>query len=203
MSTVVLTEGELDLAAAMLVGGAVLAIPTDTVYGLAATIANDVAVARLAVLKRRPSSVPIAVLCADAHEAIGCATAWPPAAATLAARYWPGPLTIVVSVARELSAMLGSEGTAGLRVPDDDVCRALLARTGPLAVTSANLHGAAPATTAASVLDVFADGIDAVLDAGRRDGAVSTVVDVSGTSAAVVRDGPLARDDVLGVLRTA
>lgn len=202
MTARVLTIDELDVAAGLLAHGGVVAIPTDTVYGLAASLCDDAAVARLTVLKQRRAGLPIAVLCATAEEAAGIAAAWPAAAATLAARFWPGPLTIVVPVPDELAQLLGSQGTAGLRVPADDVCRALLVCTGPLAVTSANLHGAAPATSAESVLEVFKGAeIDAVLDGGRHDGAVSTVVHVAGAFPLIVREGAIAGAEVLGALR--
>lgn len=199
----VLTLDDLDDAAQLLAQGLVVAIPTDTVYGLAAALADGATVARLSVLKHRPSSMPIAVLCATPDAAIGVATSWSTGAARLAARYWPGPLTIIVPVAPELAAILGSAGTAGLRVPDDDVCRALLARTGPLAVTSANLHGAPPATSPTDVLTAFGATLDAVIDDGRRDGAVSTVVDVSGHEPVIVREGALSGADVREVLSEA
>ena len=83
-----------------------------------------------------------------------------------------------------------------MRVPDDALCRALLARTGPLAVTSANLHGVAPATTAAGVAAV-AEGVAAVFDGGTRDGAVSTVVDLTGATPLLVREGALAFAELL------
>ena len=108
-------------------------------------------------------------------------------------RYWPGPLTLVVDADPALVARLGAKRGVGLRVPDDALCCALLARTGPLAVTSANAHGAAPATTAAGCSRSL-DGVAAVLDGGsarrrRLDGAGPD----RAVAFAVVREGAVPR----------
>jgi tRNA threonylcarbamoyl adenosine modification protein (Sua5/YciO/YrdC/YwlC family) len=182
---------ELETAVALLDAGGVVALPTDTVYGLAARIDDAAAVGRLFAAKGRPASVPIAVLCATVADARGLASSWPAPAAALAA-FWPGPLTLVVPCDQALATRLGAPRGVGVRVPDDPTCRALLAVTGPLAVTSANQHGDAPATSAAAVVARFADGsVAAVLDGGTRDGVVSTVVDLTGQELAVVREGAL------------
>lgn len=193
------TPSSIDEAVELLSLGSVVAIPTDTVYGLAARLDDDAPVARLFAAKRRPASLPVAVLCASAEEAAALAAAWPKSAAALARRYWPGPLTLVVAAPRALAARLGSARGVGVRVPDDALCRALLERTGPLAVTSANPHGVAPATTAAGVAAV-AEGVAAVFDGGTRDGAVSTVVDLTGATPLLVREGALAFAELLEVL---
>jgi tRNA threonylcarbamoyl adenosine modification protein (Sua5/YciO/YrdC/YwlC family) len=189
----------LDTAAALLGAGLVVAIPTDTVYGLAARLDADAPVEALFAAKRRPASVPIAVLCASSAEAVRLAARWPPAAARLAERHWPGPLTVVVDADPVLVARLGSQRGIGLRVPGDARCRALLARTGPLAVTSANAHGAPPATTAAEVVELGA-GVAAVVDGGTCGGPVSTVVDLTVAPPTVVREGAVAASEVLGLL---
>jgi tRNA threonylcarbamoyl adenosine modification protein (Sua5/YciO/YrdC/YwlC family) len=187
----------LEDAAALLARHEVLGVPTDTVYGLAAALA-PAAIDALFEAKGRPAAVPVAVLCASADDAASLTTLGP-AATALAAAFWPGPLTIVVDADPSLAALVRSPRGVGLRVPDDGRCRALLARTGPLAVTSANLHGEPPATTAAALLAALDGRIAAVLDDGPRDGVVSTVVDVIGTPQ-VLRSGALAPDQVLGAL---
>lgn len=201
MSPRVLSVGELDEAAALLAGGAVVGIPTDTVYGLAANPVDDAAVAALFAAKRRPGAVPVAVLCASESQARTLATSWPPSAARLAARFWPGPLTLVVDAPAATAVRLGSARGLGLRVPADEVCRSLLGRTGPLAVTSANLHGDLPAATALELAAALGDEVAAVVDAGRRGGAVSTVVDLTSSVAAVLREAALSAAEVLGELR--
>jgi tRNA threonylcarbamoyl adenosine modification protein (Sua5/YciO/YrdC/YwlC family) len=204
MTCRVLFVDDLDEVAALLARGDVVAIPTDTVYGLAACMADAGAVARLAMLKRRPASVPIAVLCATAADAMAIAATWPTGAGALAGRFWPGPLTIVVPVDEVVARGVGAEHSVGLRVPADDTCRALLARTGPLAVTSANPHGEPPASTAQEVRQAFwGEDLAAVLDDGPREGSVSTVVEVGSDTLAVLREGAIAAVDVLAALRRA
>jgi L-threonylcarbamoyladenylate synthase len=190
-------EGSIDAVVELLAAGSVVAIPTDTVYGLASSL-DDASIRRLFAAKGRPATLPIAVLCATTEDAAGLASVWPPSAARLADRYWPGPLTQVVHADPALVARLGSQRGVGVRVPHDVLCRTLLARTGPLAVTSANRHGRAPATTAEEVRAI--DGVAAVLDGGTRSGTVSTVVDLTGPSPVVVREGAVPAGDVLGLL---
>jgi L-threonylcarbamoyladenylate synthase len=196
------TPASIDEAVELLCAGSVVAIPTDTVYGLAARLDDDASVQRLFAAKDRPASLPVAVLCASTEAAMRIATTWPPAASTLATRYWPGPLTLVVDADRALVARLGSDGGVGIRVPRDPLCGAVLERTGPLAVTSANRHGEPPATSAADVLAAVVD-IAGVLDDGTRDGVVSTVLDLTGPLPVVVRDGAVPRAELLDVLREA
>ncbi len=202
MTVLVLAPDDLEVAAALLASGEVLAVPTDTVYGLAAVVGDAAAVARLSALKRRPASMPIAVLCASLGAAREVASSWPPDADVLAAALWPGPITLIVPASAGLAARLGTTDSVGVRVPDDALCRALLERTGPLAVTSANLHGAAPATTAGEVLAIFeGTAISGILDGGTRDGEVSSVVDVSGDAPVIARAGAVGRDAILALLR--
>ena len=175
MTVRILTSEELETAADLLNSGAVVGVPTDTVYGLAARLDDDASVRRLFAAKQRPSSVPVAVLCAAAGDAREVSSSWPDRAATLAARFWPGPLTIVVDADERLAARLGALRGVGVRVPDDELCRSLLRRTGPLAVSSANRHGEPPAASAADVAAAFADAdVAAVLDGGTRGGVVSS-----------------------------
>jgi tRNA threonylcarbamoyl adenosine modification protein (Sua5/YciO/YrdC/YwlC family) len=196
MSALVLTAGEVDRAASLLARGRVVAIPTDTVYGLAAGCDDDAGIAALFAAKQRPERLPIAVLCASTEVARELADHWPAAAARLAQRYWPGPLTLVVDAPSHRATRLGAASGIGLRVPDDELCRELLGRTGPLAVTSANRHGSPPLTTAADVASGFGAEVAAVLDGGPRNGTVSTVLDVRTDELVVVRTGALAIDEL-------
>lgn len=202
MSVLPATPASLESIAALLAAGAVVAVPTDTVYGLAARLDDADAIGRLFTAKHRPASMPVAVLCATTADAVSVAASWHEGAARLAERYWPGPLTLVLDADPELAARLGARHGVGVRVPDDAVCQALLTLTGPLAVTSANEHGAPPSTTAEAAL-ALGGGVAAALDGGTRDGAVSTVVDLTGRSPVVVRDGALPARDVLASLSGA
>lgn len=196
-----LAPTELDRAAALLVAGRLVGVPTDTVYGLAAAFADDAAIDSLFAAKHRPDSMPIAVLCGSTDEAATLATEWSEHAALLARRFWPGPLTLVVRAAAPLCRRVRAEHGVGVRVPDDPTCLGLLARTGPLAVTSANLHGGEPATTATAVSSTFDDpAVAAVIDDGPRDGVVSTVVDLTGDSPLFLRVGALSREELLGAI---
>ena len=140
--------------------GLVVAVPTDTVYGLTVDPWQPAAVARLFALKERPTSVPLPVLVMGWEQVDSLAGPLEPAAARLADRYWPGPLTLVVPRVDSFVADLGgppsARATVGLRWPDHPVMATLCTALGPLAVTSANRHGDAPATTAAEVEQQFA-----------------------------------------------
>ncbi len=136
-----------------------MAVPTDTVYGLAVDPDSPEAVARLFVLKGRPDSVPLPVLVSGWDQVEAIAGSLEPAAARLADRHWPGPLTLVVPRAPGFVADLGGPRTAvstvGLRWPDHPVVSALCRASGPMAVTSANRHGEPPARTAGEVAACF------------------------------------------------
>ncbi len=178
-------------AIAALAAGEAVALPTDTVYGVGAALAHPAAVARLFALKGRPTTVALPVVLGDTDQVATLAVTWSPQAATLAAACWPGALTIVVPAAPALAALVGGDASVGLRVPDDETVRAAARAVGPLALTSANAHGAPPATTAAAVRAALSDGLAGVVDAGTRDGTVSTVVDLTGPRWRVRRAGAI------------
>lgn len=187
----------LGLAAKALAGGSVVAIPTDTVYGLAVDPRQDGAVARLFALKDRPQDVPVPVLVASRDQVGAVAGHLDIAAASLADRYWPGPLTLVVPRDDGFTVDLGgppSAGeTVGVRWPDHPVVQRLCESLGPLAVTSANLHGSPPATTADQVAGVFPVGGDVavILDGGTCNGVPSTVVECRGPDTRCLRHGAI------------
>jgi len=177
---------------AALRAGAVVLLPTDTVYGLAVATAVPSAVAQLFGLKERGRDVPIAVLVADAAQAWELAAAPVPGAASrLAATWWPGPLTLVVARAPGWGGDIGGRGdTVGVRCPDDAMVRELCRQVGPLATTSANRHGEpTPATAAEAAVAVGHSGL--VVDGGRLAGAPSTVVDCTVSPPRVLREGAL------------
>jgi tRNA threonylcarbamoyl adenosine modification protein (Sua5/YciO/YrdC/YwlC family) len=190
-------------AVTLLRDGAVVALATDTVYGLAASLAHPSALTALFALKRRPGNVALPVLVDGVAQIEALGVTWPAPAARLSDALWPGALTIVVPAPASLARLVGStRASVGFRCPGDDELRRLLGRTGPLAVSSANEHGEAPCTTAAQVRAAFADRpLAGVLDGGVRDGAVSTVVELVDDSWRVRRDGAVAREvlaDLLG-----
>jgi L-threonylcarbamoyladenylate synthase len=182
------------LAIDALRGGEVVALPTDTVYGLAALPTIAAATDRLFALKGRGTDTPIAVLCADAAQAFGLAApdAPTPEVRQIAEHLWPGPLTLVLPRRPGLGYELGEPAaTVGVRCPDHAVVQALAAAVGPIATTSANRHREPTAPTAEGVVATFGVGLALVLDGGRCEAPPSTVVAVTGAEWKVLREGPI------------
>ena len=153
-------------------------------------------------MKHRPSDVALPVLVDSPNQIEELGVTWTQPARRLSDAFWPGALTIVVAVPRELARLVGSVSSAGFRVPDDDVLRELIVGAGPLVVTSANEHGQSPCSNAEQVLEVFAGRaqLEGVLDGGERCGVVSTVVDLSGPTWFVVREGAIGIDALAAAL---
>ena len=188
-------------AAGALRHGLVVAIPTDTVYGIAADAFAPGATARLFEAKRRPTDVRLPVLVNDIDQAEGLAEVDDRARA-LMQRFWPGGLTLILPRRSGVDIALGNGAgapTVGVRCPDHIVPRTLCAEVGPLATTSANLHGGPTPPTAEEVRALFGDSVAVVVDGGRCEGAPSTVVDCTRDKPALIREGKVAWSDVLGV----
>jgi L-threonylcarbamoyladenylate synthase len=185
--------GAIERAVAALRRAQVVAIPTDTVYGLAADPFRPGAVDRLFAAKSRPRTVELPVLVADEAQALELTGQVDPTARRLMARWWPGPLTLVLARRPGLGLDLGdNEATIGLRCPDHPVARAIATRFGPIATTSANRHGEPPLTTAAGVAEAMGDAVGLALDGGTCDGAPSSVLDCTGANLRLLREGGLA-----------
>jgi L-threonylcarbamoyladenylate synthase len=191
-----------DEAVRLLLEGAVVALPTDTVYGVAASLAHPDTVASLFLLKDRPPGVPLPVLVHALSPIQEIDVEWSERAQRLSEEFWPGPLTIVVPASHELALMLGGSGdTVGVRVPDDELLLSVLRECGPLAVSSANTHGEDPCQSADEVLQAFRGELLAgVLEGGERRRAVSTVVEVHETSWRVLREGAISAARIAVVL---
>ena len=183
-------------ATKLLASGEVIGVPTDTVYGLAAAASDEAAVRQLFKMKHRPYERSVAILVADLAAASGLARLLAPAR-RLAARYWPGPLTLVAPRTPGAPEHLGDSTTIGVRVPAEHLVSAL-AVNGPLAVTSANLHGQPTPATARQVSRLF-PALPLVLDGGRRPGRASTVVDVTRPVPRVLRQGPVPGAEIVAV----
>jgi L-threonylcarbamoyladenylate synthase len=188
-------------AAEMIREGLVVAYPTDTLYGLAVDPRNAAAVRRLFDLKGRPESSALTLIAADLSQVRAAAT-MSSLAERLAARWWPGPLTIVVDAQTIVAAALAGGRTVGIRVPDDRVATALARDAGfCITATSANRSGATAASTPGAVAAALPD-VDAVLDAGpARGGPPSTIVDASQHVLTLVRAGAVPWERVLRSLR--
>lgn len=170
--------------------GGVVALPTDTVYGLAVDPRVPGATRALFSLKRRPDDTPVAVLVASAEQARLLAHPVPAYASRMMATHWPGALTLVLPRRKGVGLDLGRPPTTvGVRCPDAPLVRAVADRIGPLATTSANRHGEPTPATAAEVAALFGDRLALVVDGGRREGRASTVVDCTGTEPVVLREG--------------
>jgi L-threonylcarbamoyladenylate synthase len=194
-----------DEVVAALEAGAVVVLPTDTVYGLVALARDEAATAALFALKGRSHDVPLAVLCASVEQALALAEpSVGPAVEAVAARWWPGPLTLVLPRRTGVELHLGDPAhTVGLRVPDHDLVRAIAARVGPLAATSANRHGSPVAETAAAAAAALGPAVALVVDGGTLGERSSTVVDATSWPWVVLRVGPIAGDEILAVAGAA
>lgn len=183
-------------AAEILRAGGLVAFPTETVYGLGADASSAAAVARLYAAKGRPAGHPVIVHFADAESAFKWARDVPPAARKLAARFWPGPLTIILKrSARAQDFVTGAQDSVGLRVPSHPVAQALLREFGGgVAAPSANLFGKVSPTTASHVRGDLAGKAELVLEGGASEvGIESTIVDLSGGKPVLLRPGGISR----------
>lgn len=198
-------------AAEILRAGGLVAFPTETVYGLGADASNPAAVARLFAVKRRPADHPVIVHFADAENAFAWARQVPAQAKKLAARFWPGPLTLILKrSARAADFITGGQDTVGVRVPSHPVAQQLLRAFGGeaggrrfsgVAAPSANRFGAVSATTAAHVRADLAGDADLVLDGGASAiGIESTILDLSRGEPVLLRPGHLGVAELEAVL---
>lgn len=196
------TPDALERAAAAVRAGEVIALPTDTVYGIGANPYSQAAVTRLLEAKGRGRNFPPPVLIADAADATALVSEFSPVAQHLARAFWPGALTLILPARPEIEWDLGeTHGTVALRVPADTTARELLRITGPLAVTSANLHGQPPATTAVECIEQLGQSLALVLDGGPRNSqGASTILDLTGTNVRVVRAGAIAPGRIAALL---
>lgn len=182
---------------ALAVGGLVV-LPTDTVYGIAADAFKPEAVQALLDAKGRGRDMPPPVLIGDVRTMDGLADNIPDSVRELVTQHWPGPLTIILQAQPSLQWDLGeTRGTVALRMPDHELTLAVLRRTGPLAVSSANTSGSPAATTAAEAASMLGGSVRVYLDGGTSPGGVaSTIVDATGPELRIVREGGLSAADL-------
>jgi L-threonylcarbamoyladenylate synthase len=192
-------------AAKWILSGGVIAMPTDTLYGLGADPFSTEAIARVFDVKGRATERALPLIAADALQVEAHLGPLGALAARLAGRFWPGPLTLLVAAPPSIAhAVSGGTGRVGVRVPADSVARAICAVAGrPVTATSANISGEPASADPADIERTLGDRIDLLIDAGpTRGGAPSTIIDVTGLTPTLVRAGAIAWEDVLTWLNT-
>jgi len=193
--------GAMECALEILRSGRLVAFPTDTVYGLGALAFDAAAVEKIYAAKGRSTEKAIPILLGDPDQLGQVAAQVTPIASKLAARFWPGPLTLVVPKHPSLPEAISSTPTVGVRVPDHSLARALLRATGPMAVTSANRSGHASPCTAQEVYTQLGGRIPLIIDGGRTPGGIpSTVVNCLGAEPQILREGPITLAQIQAVL---
>lgn len=182
--------------------GRCVVLPTDTVYGIGADAFNNAAVAALLATKRRGPDMPVPVLVGSWHTIQGLVREFTDTAKTLVEAFWPGGLSIVVPEAPSLPWNLGdTRGTVLLRMPNQPLALELLQRTGPMAVSSANISGNPPALNAVGAKQQFGNAIGVYLDGGEAEvGTPSTIIDISGPHPVILREGAIATERIAQVL---
>lgn len=200
--TAQLFEAAVQKAAELLRAGEVVAVPTETVYGLAANAFDAGAVAKIFEIKGRPSHNPIIVHVASSEMARQCVTQWPQLAEKLARAFWPGPLTLVLDRSEKIPPIVTAGGpTVGVRWSSHPFMQAVIRQCGfPLAAPSANLSNQLSPTNAEHVLKALGDQLPLIVDGGPSQvGIESTVLDLTETPARVLRPGMIHEESLVAV----
>jgi L-threonylcarbamoyladenylate synthase len=190
-------------AASLLRAGGLVAFPTETVYGLGADGLNPEAVARIYAAKGRPVTNPMILHVADVASALPLVAQWSPTAQSLAERYWPGPLTLVLPASEAVPAIVRAGGpTVALRCPAHPVAQALIRALGrPLAAPSANRSQHLSPTLAEHVASSLGEAVDLILDGGpTKAGLESTILDLSGVRPRILRPGPVTPAELAAII---
>ena len=188
-----------------IVNGGLVALPTDTLYGLAADPFSADAVARVFAVKGRTAERALPLIAADTSQVTEHLGRLSDTAQQLVHRFWPGPLTLLVPAPAALARdVTGGTGKVGVRVPADAVARAICAEAGrPITATSANVSGEPATSDPDQVERSLGDRLDLLIDTGRtHGGAPSTIVDVTGLEPALVRAGAISWDDIQACLHS-
>jgi L-threonylcarbamoyladenylate synthase len=197
----ILTPAEMErgvqLALRVLSDGGIIAFPTDTVYGLAAPAFSADGIEKLFQIKDRELTKAIPILIGAMDQLLLITPDLPAAAKTLAARFWPGALTLVIPRSPSLPDILSADPTVAVRMPDHAFARSLIQQSGPLAATSANLSGHSNPLSAEDVVAQLGGRVDLVLDGGAVSGGIpSTIVDCTEEKISILRQGAVSADDI-------
>jgi L-threonylcarbamoyladenylate synthase len=197
-------EDALGAASKALRAGEVVLVPTDTVYGVAAMPDRPEAVQRIYLAKDRPAHQPLPVLAASLDQVRRLGVEFPDAATVLAARWWPGPLTIAFGLSTTSTPLrppwLAGRDEVAVRIPANAFLLALMHDTGVLMVTSANRHGEPTSPSAGEAGAHVAPYVDLVVDAGTLTAVPSTLVNVRGPHAVVEREGAISAEAIAAAL---
>ena len=201
-----MTPEDSEKAVQYLKNGGVVAIPTDTLYGLAADVFNTTALNRIFAIKGRPDDLALPVLVNGWNQLNRMAENLPPAAEKLVERFWPGGLTLVVKKAPDVPDRLtAGVATVAVRMPDHEVPITLISRLGgPITGTSANISGGPDLISLVELIDQMGNRVDYVLECGPEPkGTASTVVDITSNTPILLRKGAIPFDQVLNVWESA
>jgi L-threonylcarbamoyladenylate synthase len=195
-------ESLLEVGGEIVARGGLLVLPTDTLYGVGCDPFNASAVQALFAAKGRGRDLPLPVLVHNWRQAIGLVEEVTEQAQALIAAWWPGPLTLVFREAAGIGWDLGdSQATVAVRMPKQTFALALIQRTGPLAVSSANRSGEPSPRTMPGIVEQLGDQVGVFFDAGAAsDGPASTIVDLSGTRPRMLREGAIPAAEIERVL---
>ncbi len=188
----------------VLQAGGVIAIPTDTVYGIACLVNKRESIQRLYTIKQRERIKAIPVLIGTLEQTSNITSSFPTAAYALSQHFWPGALTLVMNKHPDLPFELTSYPTVGIRMPDHDWLRLLMQSCGPLAATSANISGQPSLPAAKEVLDELSGRVDLLIDGGVCAGGIpSTVIDCTLSPVIVLREGGIPEPAIRSVLENS
>lgn len=182
-----------DACASALCEGGIACVPTDSVYGLSASILETRAAEKIFLLKERPLTQKMPLLLGSIEQLVEYGQDVTQEAQALAKQFWPGPLTLIVEASDAVPVELMEEdGSIALRVSASQFLQTLIKKTGPLATTSANIHGQAPAATIDMLDDILLESVDVVVDAGETTyQKPSTIIDVRQCPVVLAREGAL------------
>lgn len=201
MKTEIIPATEIEKALAVLRNGGIVAFPTDTVYGVGALAFDNLAIESIYAAKRRPIEKAIPVLIGAVEDFDKVAIDVPKMAYIFAERFWPGALTCVVPKNKALPPAISATATVAVRIPNHADALNLLRMAGPMAVTSANISGQPSPITAQEVYEQLQGRIPLILDGGKTPGGIaSTLIDCTGATPTLLREGPISLEALLSVL---